>query len=82
MMKPPRLVTLLPEEEDEPPKKTRAVTGRKLMVQIASVIVLKVATGIAIRNLMNTVREIDILYPEHLDKIKWKENHAEDQEGF
>lgn len=80
-MKPPKLVTLLPEEEEDAPQppKTPTYIGAKLVMQIASVVVLKVATGIAIRNLTRTIREMDILYPEHLSKVNWKEQ--QDEEG-
>lgn len=67
----PELVTLIPEEEPEqlpPPNHL----GRKMIIQLITVVALKVATGFAIRNLTNTIRDFDILYPEHLSKIQWK----------
>ena len=72
-MEDPELVTLLPEEEEEPPPPTPDVLGKRLVVQIITVICLKVATGIAIRNLSKTVRDFDIHYPEHLSRIRWKD---------
>ena len=72
-MEEPELVTLLPEEEPDPPPPPPQDLGRKLVVQLVTVIVLKVATGIAIKGLFKTVRDFDIYYPEHLDRIKWKE---------
>jgi hypothetical protein len=69
----PELVTLLPEEEEEPPPPPPQDLGRKLVIQIVAVVVLKVATGIAIKSLAKTIREFDVLYPEHLSHINWKD---------
>jgi hypothetical protein len=71
-MEPPELVTLIPEEEPEnhsPGSDLR----KKLLVQVVVVVALKVATGIAIRKLTNTIRELDVLYPEHLNRVNWRE---------
>jgi hypothetical protein len=69
----PELVTLLDEDEPEPPPPPPPELGRKLIIQLVTVVILKVATGIAIRGLVKTVREFDVLYPEHLDKVNWKD---------
>jgi len=71
----PELVTLLPEEEEEPPKPPPSDLGRRLLIQAVTVICLKVATGIAIRNLSKTIKEFDILYPEHFERIRWKDSY-------
>lgn len=73
-MEKPKLVTLIPEEEPEEVPPQPPELGRKLAIQIVAVICLKVATGLAIRSLTKTIREFDVLYPEHLDKIKWKDH--------
>jgi hypothetical protein len=73
-MEDPELVTLIPEEEPDPPPPPPRNLGRKLVIQFVTVAILKVATGIAIKNLAKTIREFDILYPEHLDRINWKEH--------
>lgn len=72
-MEDPELVTLLPEDEPEAPPPPPPELGRKLVIQIVTVVVLKVATGIAIKNLSKTIREFDALYPEHLSRINWKD---------
>lgn len=72
-MEEPELVTLIPEEEEEAPPPPPSDLGRKLVIQIVTVICLKVATGIAVRNMAKTIREFDVLYPEHLDRIRWKD---------
>lgn len=69
----PELVTLLPEAEEKPPPPPPQDLGRKLVIQIVAVVVLKVATGIAIKSLAKTIREFDVLYPEHLDRVNWKD---------
>lgn len=71
-MEEPDLVTLIPEEEEPPPPPAN-ILGRKIAMQIVAVICLKVATGIAIKSLAKSIRDFDILYPEHFDKINWKE---------
>lgn len=71
-MEDPELVELIPEEE-EPSVSPPADLGRKLIIQLVTVICLKVATGIAVKSLAKTIKEFDILYPEHLEKIRWKE---------
>jgi hypothetical protein len=70
----PELVTLVPEEEPEELPPSSHELGRRLAVQVVAVIFLKVATGIAIKNLTRTIRQIDVLYPETLDRINWKAN--------
>jgi hypothetical protein len=69
----PELVELLPEEEEEPPPTPPTDLGRRLAIQIVTVVVLKVATGLAIKSLTKTIREFDVLYPEHFERIRWKE---------
>jgi hypothetical protein len=69
----PELVTLIPEEEPEEKPPVEEL-GRKLVIQIVAVVCLKVATGLAIRSLVKTIREIDVLYPESLNKVNWKDN--------
>jgi len=68
----PELVTLLPEEEEETPKPPPSDLGRRLVIQTVTLICLKVATGIVIRNMAKTIREFDILYPEHFERVNWK----------
>lgn len=72
-VEPPKLVTLIPEEDEEETPPPPRELGRKLILQIITIVCLKVATGIAIRNLSKTIREIDVLYPEHLNRIRWKD---------
>ena len=72
-MEEPKLVTLIPEEEEEPPPPPPEVMVRKIVIQITAVICLKVATGLAIRALARSIKDFDILYPEHLDRINWKD---------
>jgi hypothetical protein len=72
-MEDPELITLIPEEEEEQLPPPPPELGRKLVIQLVTVVVLKVATGIAIKNLVKTIREFDVLYPEHLDRINWKD---------
>jgi hypothetical protein len=72
-MEDPELVTLISEDEPEPPPPSPPELGRKLVIQLITVVILKVATGIAIKNLAKTIRDFDVIYPEHLDKIKWKD---------
>jgi hypothetical protein len=70
MLEEPELIELIPEEEpEEVPSNVKL--RKRLVLQIVTVIVLKVATGIAIRNFSKTVREIDILYPESFERIRW-----------
>jgi Holliday junction resolvasome RuvABC DNA-binding subunit len=71
MLEEPELITLIPEEEPEE-LPTVPKLGKRLAVQIVTVICLKVATGIAIKNMAKTIREMDLLYPEHLDRIRWR----------
>jgi hypothetical protein len=72
-MEDPELITLLPEEEEDPPPPPPSDLGRKLAIQIVTVLLLKVATGIAIKSLTKTIREFDVLYPEHFENIRWKD---------
>lgn len=72
-MEDPELITLIPEEEPEAPPLPPKDLGRKLVVQMVTVLVLKVATGLAIKGLIKTIREFDVLYPEHLTNIQWKD---------
>ena len=69
-MEDPKLVTLIPEEETEEPPPPSRMT-KQLIGQIVVVVCLKVATGLAIRNLTRTIREMDVLYPESLSKVNW-----------
>jgi hypothetical protein len=71
-MEEPELVTLIPEEDSEGASQSPEI-GRKLLTQIVVVVVLKVATGIAIRKLADTIREFDVLYPEHLNRVRWRD---------
>lgn len=72
-MEEPELVTLIPEEEPEELPPPRSEMTKRLVINIVTVICLKVATGIAIKNLSKTIREFDVLYPEHLERIRWKD---------
>jgi hypothetical protein len=72
-MEDPTLVTLVPEEEPEQPPPPAEDLGRKLVVQIVALVCLKVATGIVIRSLSRTIRDFDVLYPEHLNRIRWRD---------
>jgi len=69
----PELVILVPEEEEEPPPPPPDVLARRIVYQIATIILLKAATGIAIRKLSKSIYDFDVLYPEALSKINWKE---------
>jgi hypothetical protein len=68
----PELVELLPEEEEPPPPPPQHILARRIAYQLITVICLKVATGIVIRNLAKNIREFDILYPESLKDVDWK----------
>lgn len=74
-MEDPELVTLIPEDEEEPdyPAPPAPDLARRLAIQLVVVVCLKVATGFAIKALVKTVRDFDVLYPEHLDRVQWKE---------
>lgn len=71
-MEEPELVTLIPEEEPEetPPA---SKLGKRLVIQIVVVVCLKVATGIVLKNMTKTVQEMDLLYPESVSRIRWKD---------
>lgn len=73
MLEEPELVTLIPEEEEEtsppPPKQL----GTKIVVNLVVIAGLKIALGFAVRNLAKNIRQFDILYPEHLDRINWRD---------
>lgn len=71
-MEDPELVTLIPEEEEDVPPPP-ADLSRKLVIQIVTVICLKVATGLAIKSLTKTIKDFDVMYPEHLAHIRWKD---------
>lgn len=71
-MQDPELVTLLPEEEEETPNPPPSDLGRRLVIQTVTLICLKVATGIVIRSMVKTMKEFDILYPEHFERVNWK----------
>lgn len=72
-MEEPELVTLLPEEEEPPPAPPANVLARRIAIQAVTIVCLKVATGIAIRALVKSIKDFDILYPEHLERINWKD---------
>ena len=73
MLEEPELVTLIPEEEEEPPPPSAGKLHAKIVVNLVVIAGLKIATGFAIRRLVKNVRSIDLLYPEHLDRINWKD---------
>lgn len=70
MLEDPELVELIPEEEQDEVS-SNSKLRKRLVLQIITVITLKVATGIAVRNFAKTVKELDILYPESFEKIRW-----------
>jgi hypothetical protein len=69
----PELVTLIPEEEEDEPPPSVTKLHTKIVVNLVLIAGLKIATGFAIRRLVKDVRKIDLLYPEHLDRINWKD---------
>lgn len=72
LLEEPELITLIPEEEpEEPPPPPKL--GAKIVVNLIVIAGLKVATGFAVRSLVKNIRQFDILYPEHLDRIRWKD---------
>lgn len=73
MLEEPELVTLIPEEEEEEPPPSVSKLHTKIVVNLVVIAGLKIATGFAIRRLAKNVRSIDLLYPEHLNRIKWKD---------
>lgn len=72
MLEEPELVELLDEEPEEQLPPPPAYLGKKIVVQLTVVLCLKVATGLAIRGLVKSIREFEVLYPENLDRIKWR----------
>lgn len=72
MLEEPELVTLIPEEEEEAPPPPRQL-GTKIIVNLVVIAGLKVALGFAVRNLAKNIKQFDILYPEHLDRINWRD---------
>lgn len=72
MLEEPELVTLIPEEEEETPPPPRQL-GTKIIVNLVVIAGLKVALGFAVRNLAKNIKQFDILYPEHLDRINWRD---------
>lgn len=73
MLEDPELVTLIPEEEEKPPPPSVGKLHAKIVVNLVVIAGLKIATGFAVRRLVKSVRTIDLLYPEHLDRINWKD---------
>ena len=77
-MEDPELITLISDEEIEKqpqldPSPTAAELSKRLLGQIVLIACLKVATGFAVRGLAKTIRDFDVLYPEHLSRIQWKD---------
>lgn len=71
MLEEPKLVTLIDEEpEDIPPPPSHL--GRKIVLQVVTVACLKVATGLAIKALVKSIRDFEVLYPESFDRINWR----------
>lgn len=73
MLEDPELVTLIPEEESEEEPPSPEHLGRKIAINILVIATLKVATGLAVKALAKNIRQFDILYPEHLSRIRWKD---------
>ena len=73
MLEEPELVTLIPEEEEESPQPPPKQLGAKIVVNLVVIAGLKVALGFAVRSLAKNIRQFDILYPEHLDRVDWKD---------
>lgn len=73
MLEEPELVTLIPEEEEEEPPPSVSKLHTKIVVNLVVIAGLKIATGFAVRSLVRNIRSIDLLYPEHLDRINWKD---------
>lgn len=73
MLEEPELVTLLPEEEEEPPPPQPKQLMTKIAVNLVVIVGLKVALGFSVRSLAKNIKQVDILYPEHLDRVAWKD---------
>lgn len=73
MIEEPELVTLLPEEDEEEPPPSVTKLHTKIVINLLVIAGLKVATGFAVRRLVKNIRSVDLLYPEHLDRINWKD---------
>jgi hypothetical protein len=73
MLEDPELVTLLDEEDEEDRPPSVGKLHAKIVMNIFLIAGLKVATGFAVRRLVKNIRSIDLLYPEHLDRINWKD---------
>lgn len=71
MLEEPELVELIDEEPDDIPPPPLHL-GRRIVIQAVTVACLKVATGLAIRALVKSIRDFEVLYPENLDRVKWK----------
>lgn len=64
MIEPPELVTLLPEDEDEPEEGTIFwdPQTRRVVFNVVTVVALKIAMGIAVRRLAKSLREFGSSY--------------------
>lgn len=71
MLEEPELVELIDEEPEDIPLPP-ANLGKKIVVQVVVVACLKVATGLAIRALVKSIRDFEVLYPENFDRVNWR----------